>query len=192
MIAPEGTEEDAAKEGNLKALHHLLSFFTEDFVKAVVAAAEVADRDAKEEAKAKANSNSLIALLDAKDSKGTWAEEREKAEAERRKIDPSCLFFLFYLPEPWHSADCFLDSDATYNTARAEVALAWLTAVILPEKEEEEKLENTDRDKEREKGKGKGKGKGKAKAVETDESDLENYRAPQRGSGSTSRAGEEE
>lgn len=36
-------------------------------------------------------------------------------------------------------------SDATYNTARAEVALAWLTAVILPEKEVEEKDDRTER-----------------------------------------------
>lgn len=91
--APEGTEEDVAREGDLKSLHHVLSFFTEDFVEALVAAAEVADRDAKEEAKSKASSNTLMALLEqsgSKEPKGTWAEEREKAEAERRKIDPSC------------------------------------------------------------------------------------------------------
>ena len=98
VLAPEGTEEDVARDGDLKALHHLLSFFTDDFVQSLVAAAEVADREAKEEARAKATSNNILALLDssAKETKGTWAEEREKAEAERRKIDPSCTFHLLF------------------------------------------------------------------------------------------------
>lgn len=43
-----------------------------------------------------------------------------------------------------------------YNTARAEVALAWLTAVVLPEKEEEEQKGPQSSSK--------GKGKGKASA----------------------------
>ena len=91
VVAPEGTEDDVSREGDLRSLHHLLSFFTEDFVASLVAAAEVADREMKEEVRAKAASNNLLAIIDsAKESKGTWAEEREKAEAERRKIDPSC------------------------------------------------------------------------------------------------------
>ncbi|KAK4702872.1 hypothetical protein P7C70_g3351, partial [Phenoliferia sp. Uapishka_3] len=139
ISSPTGTEEDVAREGDLKSLHHLLSFFTEDFVQSLIAAAEVADKEMKEEARSKAQSNNLMALLDssANESKGTWAEEREKAEAERRKIDPSY---------------------ATYNTARAEVALAWMTAVILPEKESEEKA---------------GKGKGKATNSRGDEDEEE-------------------
>ncbi|KAI5481574.1 hypothetical protein MNV49_002800 [Pseudohyphozyma bogoriensis] len=164
--APEGTEEDVAKEGDLKSLHHILSFFTEDFVAAFVAAAEAADKEAKDEAKAKASSNSILALLDSgagKETKGTWREEREKAEAERRKIDPSY---------------------ATYNTARAEVALAWLTAVILPEKEAEEREE---RGKGKEKVAGKGKGKGPAASDESEADDRGVSRS--NGSGSTSRAG---
>ncbi|KAL8286414.1 hypothetical protein RQP46_004431 [Phenoliferia psychrophenolica] len=174
ILAPEGPEEDVAREGDLRSLHHLLSFFTEDFVQSLVAAAEVADREAKEEARAKAASNNILALLDssAKETKGTWAEEREKAEAERRKIDPSY---------------------ATYNTARAEVALAWMTAVILPEKEAEEK--------EADKGHAppdKGKGKGKAPAQDEEDededeepmSDVKSGKRPSRanGSGSGSRA----
>jgi hypothetical protein len=91
--APEGTEEQVAQEGDLKSLHHLLSFFTPEFVEALIIAAESAERDSKDEAKAKGSSHPLMALLEAtagKEAKGSWAEEREKAEAERRKIDPSC------------------------------------------------------------------------------------------------------
>ncbi|ORY79273.1 hypothetical protein BCR35DRAFT_352714 [Leucosporidium creatinivorum] len=121
---PDGTEEQLAQEGDLKSLHHLLSFFTPSYVDALVAAAEKAEQELKEQSKAGSKSNPLLSLMDANGlgangkERGSWAEEREKAEAERRKIDPSY---------------------ATYNTARAEVAVAWLTAVVLPEKEIEEK-----------------------------------------------------
>lgn len=93
---PEGTEEELAQEGDLKSLHHLLSFFTPSYVEALVAAAEKAEKELKEQSKAGAKSNPLLSLMDASGlgangkERGSWAEEREKAEAERRKIDPSC------------------------------------------------------------------------------------------------------
>ncbi|KAM0748296.1 hypothetical protein T439DRAFT_317006 [Meredithblackwellia eburnea MCA 4105] len=123
--APDGTEVDIAQRGDLPSLHHLTSFFTSEFVEALVAAAETAEKEAKEELKAKKTSGSIAGLLEgggvsSKNGKGVvggWAEAREKADAARRKIDPSF---------------------ATFNTARAEVALAWLMAIVIPEKEVQE------------------------------------------------------
>lgn len=138
---PEGTEEQFAQEGDLKSLHHLLSFFTPSYVEALVAAAEKAEKELKEQSKAGAKSNPMLSLMDANGlgangkERGSWAEEREKAEAERRKIDPSCEWRARSSFSPSSIADLFFPSDATYNTARAEVAVAWLTAVVLPEKE---------------------------------------------------------
>lgn len=92
----EGQHSGAIED--LQSLHQLLNLFTPEFVKVLVEQAEQAQQEKKQEAKAKASSNSMMALLedaangggDTKMGTSTWAEEREKAEAERRKIDPSC------------------------------------------------------------------------------------------------------
>ncbi|KAK4051880.1 hypothetical protein OIV83_002585 [Microbotryomycetes sp. JL201] len=151
--APTGTEHDIAHhQGDLASLHHVLTFFTKEYVEALVEQAERDEQRLRDEIKArKAGLNSATAKLaitdgsisepkstdsDAGDKKtrATWAEERDKADAERRKIDPSY---------------------AVYNTARAEVAIAWLNAVVLPEKEAQEQASG---------GFTGGKGKGKASA----------------------------
>lgn len=99
ISTPKGNEEEVVHEGDLPSLHHLLSFFTDSFVESIIEAAEFADQEGKEEAKSKAASgNRLLALMEKQKKekggeKGSWAEEREKAEAERRKYDPSCTSF---------------------------------------------------------------------------------------------------
>ncbi|KAM0788350.1 hypothetical protein ACM66B_001491 [Microbotryomycetes sp. NB124-2] len=161
--APTGTEQDiASHDGDLGSLHHVLSFFTKEYVQALIQQAERDEQRLRDEIKArKASLNvttSKLAITDGLSTNGdsckstdtsgdsangadktkrktTWAEERDKADAERRKIDPSY---------------------AVYNTARAEVAIAWLNAVILPRKEAEERANGA--------AVGKGKGKGKASA----------------------------
>ncbi|SCV71145.1 BQ2448_2733 [Microbotryum intermedium] len=137
-------QELAAGDDELECLHQLCGFFSSEFVEALIRQAErerqafsnqeqvlldkrrwmvengesngggkarkITNGMQGEEGKYGGSGNKAAAA-------GSWKEERDKADAERRKIDPSY---------------------ATYNTARAEVALAWLQAVILPEKEAEQ------------------------------------------------------
>ncbi|SCZ99462.1 BZ3500_MvSof-1268-A1-R1_Chr3-1g06022 [Microbotryum saponariae] len=188
------TEVELARgEDELACLHQVCGFFSTEFVEALVRQAErerqafvakkegaVGERrkllglenglgmgkakeitygEEEEEEEAKGQGNTT----------GSWKEERDKADAERRKIDPSYSFHADRIP---------CSPDATYNTARAEVALAWLQAVILPEKEAEQLAKthvqfpnpttshhddaHTPLGATNSIGKGKGKGKGKA------------------------------
>ncbi|KDE07494.1 hypothetical protein MVLG_02169 [Microbotryum lychnidis-dioicae p1A1 Lamole] len=134
------TEVELARgEDELACLHQVCGFFSTEFVEALVRQAErerlafVAKKEGAvgERRKVLGLENGLgmgkaKEIMDGEEGEeakgkrnvtGSWKEERDKADAERRKIDPSY---------------------ATYNTARAEVALAWLQAVILPEKEAEQ------------------------------------------------------
>lgn len=148
-----GFIEATLEEGDLKSLHHLLYFFTAEFVEVLATRAEesaaaFASRNSKEDGKLKANVENLSSKLiengstrqSSKDTgrKSDWAQEREKAEAERRKIDPSCKSSFSHTVSLTRTNSC-IAIDCTFNTARAEMALAWLLAVILPEKELEEK-----------------------------------------------------
>ncbi|KAK4058374.1 hypothetical protein OIO90_000532 [Microbotryomycetes sp. JL221] len=155
--APTGSETDIATDrGDLECLHHVLSFFTPAYVQALVSQAERDEQRLRDEVRTRKSNlvgaTSKLAITDGTsqgqaDHKSSWAEERDKADAERRKIDPSY---------------------ATYNTARAEVALAWLTVAILPDKESEDQAGAS----------GKVKGKGKGKAAQPGDDDDDNMNAP--------------
>ena len=94
--APMGTEKDAAREGDLPALHHLLGFYTEDFIKAVVERCErdsESDRKEEEAREMRRHFDGGRRLLEnggEAEPKESWKEYRDREEEERRKVDPSC------------------------------------------------------------------------------------------------------
>lgn len=88
--APAGTEKDAARAGALPALHHLLSFYTEDFVRSVVERCERETEQERREAEEKDAGGKKLLKAGPEGETKSWKEYRDQEEEERRKIDPSC------------------------------------------------------------------------------------------------------
>lgn len=117
------SEEIVADQGSLACLHHLVGYFSEEHTARLNEAAAKAEEEALDLAKAAADRKGVAArtLLDKKLLEEAKAREAVVA-SETKQIT---------------SGDA--NADQTYNTARAEVALAWLQVAILPPLEE---LEN--------------------------------------------------
>ncbi|GAA5887235.1 hypothetical protein JCM6882_002458 [Rhodosporidiobolus microsporus] len=165
--------EDKAHEGAagpanaaLKSLAAVSDLFSDSFREAYVQRAEEwwartgkKDEEAREKADAQYQAggrkggvaNGSVKAITAGDgvgdAKGTWLEERQKAENKMRKIDPS------YAP---------------LTTAHTELALCYLHAAVLPSLEAQEKVE-LDAARAAKTSKGKGKGKGKAREEDGEE-----------------------
>lgn len=111
--------ESIAAQGDLASLHHLVAYFSEDHNARLNAAAAKAEEEALEMARAAA------------DRKGTAARSLlDKKLLEEAKVRDAALANE---AKQITNGD---DPDKPYNTARSEVALAWLHVAILPQLEE--------------------------------------------------------
>lgn len=115
------SEDAIATQGDLACLHHLVTYFSEEHNARLNAAAAKAEEEALEMAKAAADRKGTAArtLLDKKLLEETKAREVAAASQAKQITNGD-------------------DPDSPYNTARAEVALAWLQVAILPPLEAEE------------------------------------------------------
>ncbi|KAH8921774.1 hypothetical protein BT69DRAFT_1243877 [Atractiella rhizophila] len=111
QTVPEGSEHDMALEGPLACLHFLVSFFTKEYSEVLEQQAKIAEREAKEESKAKANASGLLSLLDVcyKPTESNGKNSNGEKKRQSRELDPPLN-----------------------TTARSEMALAWLTASVIP------------------------------------------------------------
>lgn len=109
-------EETIADQGDLVILHHLVSYFSEQHNARLNEAASKAEEEAIELAKSAADRKGVAAraLLDKKSAEETKVREAASSN-EVKQITNGAT------------------SDQPYNTARAEVALAWLQTAILPQ-----------------------------------------------------------
>lgn len=115
-------EEAIVAQGDLACLHHLVGYFSEEHNARLNAAAAKAEEEALEMAKAAADRKGPAArsLLDRKLLEEAKAREAASAASEAKQIANG------------------QDTNQPYNTARAEVALAWLQVAVLPLLEAEE------------------------------------------------------
>jgi hypothetical protein len=110
-------EAEVALHGHLESLHHLVSYFSEEHNARLSVAAAKAEEEALENMKAVHDRQGLSARA--------LVEKRLLEEAKMREATNGAE-----AKQITHGEDA---DQAPYNTARSEVALAWLQIAVLPD-----------------------------------------------------------